>query len=270
MTDPVRQHNVTVVGRPDAARTMVFVHGFGTDQRAWSRVWPAFADEFRIVLFDNAGAGGSDPAAFQQHRYLTLDRYAQDLCELLQAMRLRDVVLVGHSLGAMTALLTGIARPDLVARIVAIGASPRYLDDPADGYRGGFSEDDPNRLYHAVTVGRDEWADAFAPQVMANPGRPALARHFAETIKSVPNDAVLTVLCSIFQSDYREAVGRLERPALLLQTASDIAVPPSAAELLHRRIRGSRLEILDAEGHLPHVSAPELVVAAMRDFVRAG
>ena len=43
-----------------------------------------------------------------------------------------------------------------------------------------------------------------------------------------------------------------------------------AAELLHRRIRGSRLEILDAEGHLPHVSAPELVVAAMRDFVRAG
>ncbi|MCK7494960.1 MAG: hypothetical protein MZW92_30560 [Comamonadaceae bacterium] len=59
----------------------------------------------------------------------------------------------------------------------------------------------------------------------------------------MPADAILTVLCSIFQSDYRETIGRLQRPTLLLQTREDIAVPLGAAQLLHARIAGSRLEI---------------------------
>ncbi|MCK7494961.1 MAG: alpha/beta hydrolase [Comamonadaceae bacterium] len=102
-------------------------------------------------MFDNAGTGSSEPAAFQQHRYLTLDGYAADLNALLDALQLRDVVFVGHSLGAMSGLLAAIARPEQFARLVAVGASPRYLDDPTDGYHGGFSEDDLNALYHAVT-----------------------------------------------------------------------------------------------------------------------
>ena len=43
---------------------MLFAHGFGCDQNMWRFVWPAFADEYRIVLFDHVGAGGSDASAF--------------------------------------------------------------------------------------------------------------------------------------------------------------------------------------------------------------
>ena len=39
---------------------MVFAHGFGCDQNMWRFVWPAFADDYRIVLFDHVGCGGSD------------------------------------------------------------------------------------------------------------------------------------------------------------------------------------------------------------------
>jgi sigma-B regulation protein RsbQ len=262
-----RRHHVSFKGRDDAPRCIVFAHGFGTDQRAWDAIWPAFAEDFRIVLYDHAGAGSCDPAAFEQHRYLTMDAYARDLNALLDELGLREVVFVGHSMGSITGILAAIARPEQFSRLVCIGASARYLDAP--GYRGGFREEDLHALYREVTVGRDRWADQFAPQAMGNRDRPELAEHFARTIKSVPADAILTVLCSIFQSDYRDTVGRLARPLLLLQTREDAAVPPEAAEYLHGAVPGSELVILDAEGHLPHISAPQRVVEAMQDFVRA-
>lgn len=55
------RNNVHVHGVSDGT-PMVFSHGFGCDQNTWRFVWPAFAHEHRIVLFDHVGSGGSDLA----------------------------------------------------------------------------------------------------------------------------------------------------------------------------------------------------------------
>jgi len=60
--DVLRRNNVRVAGRPDG-RPMVFAHGFGCDQHMWRFVSPAFETDYRIVLFDHVGAGGSDLSA---------------------------------------------------------------------------------------------------------------------------------------------------------------------------------------------------------------
>ncbi|MCU1490592.1 MAG: alpha/beta hydrolase, partial [Acidimicrobiaceae bacterium] len=57
---------------------MVFAHGFGCDKRMWRRVAPRFEDEFRVVLFDHVGAGGSDLNAYDSDRYDSLGAYAED------------------------------------------------------------------------------------------------------------------------------------------------------------------------------------------------
>jgi sigma-B regulation protein RsbQ len=264
--DPLARNHVSIVGNGSAARTMVFVHGFGTDQRVWTDVARPFLDDFRVVLLDNAGAGRSDPAAFVQHNYLRLDRYAADLVEVCDALGLRDAILIGHSVGAMLCLLAAVRRPDLVSRLVLIGASPRYLDEP--GYHGGFSEALLAETYSTVSRSYTSWADGFAAIAMANPERPQLAQHFANSLKSIPAGHALTVLYSIFQSDHRADLPRVARPTLLIQARDDIAVPPEVAEYLHRHIAGSLLTVIDATGHLPHVSAPDQVIAAMQGFVR--
>ena len=61
----LHRNNVVVHGPPEA-RPMVFAHGFGCDQNMWRFVWPEFAEDHRIVLFDHVGAGGSDAAAFDR------------------------------------------------------------------------------------------------------------------------------------------------------------------------------------------------------------
>ena len=243
---------------------MVFVHGFGTDQTAWRDVVPAFCSDYRILLLDNAGAGRSAPEAFVQHRYLALRTYAADLAEVCAAAGVQDAVLVGHSVGAMICTLAANEHPTLAAKLVLVGASPRYLDEP--GYRGGFSEQDLQAIYGAVAAGYDEWADHYARAAM-DPGRPELAQHFASTLKQVPADHALTVLCSIFQSDLRTELRHVKLPTLIVQARNDVAVPLEVAEYLHRSIPGSTLRVIEAAGHLPHVSAPTVVVAAMAEFL---
>ncbi|MBS0395654.1 MAG: alpha/beta hydrolase, partial [Proteobacteria bacterium] len=164
--DPLHRNNVRVVGRTDSPRTIVFVHGFGTSQEAWRDVAAPFLADWRIVLLDNVGAGASPPEAFVQHRYLGLATYANDLVEVVRSLDLCGAVFVGHSVGAMIALLAAVQEPPRCSRLVLLGASPRYLDEP--GYRGGFSSPDLAQIYRAVAENYADWTDAFAPAMMDN------------------------------------------------------------------------------------------------------
>lgn len=263
--NPVLRNHVTVSGRADAHATMLFVHGFGTDQTAWKDVIPAFENRYRVLSFDHVGMGRSLAEAYSQHRYLDLGAYADDLLEICDALRLLGVTLVGHSVGAMAGALAAIKQPHRFSRLILIGASPRYLDDP--GYRGGFTKVGLDELYRAMMANYSGWADAFAPMVMANPDRPSLAQHFAAELKSIPADRALSILCTIFQSDHRADVAKLTQPTLLIHGRDDPAVPVEVAHYLKRTIEHSRLRFVDAQGHLPHVAAPAQVVEAMLEFL---
>lgn len=263
--NPLKKNNVNLAGKVDAGRSIVFVHGFGTDQTVWKDVAAAYMNDFRVILLDNAGAGNSEPEAFQSHHYLNLHPYASDLLDVCNALDLRDAILVGHSVGAMIGVLAAIRQPEHFSRLVLIGASPRYLED--EGYCGGFTKADLDSLYSTMFGSYNEWADTFSPILMGNPDKPNLISAFAKSIKSIPAERALAVLCSIFQSDHRADIGKLEKPTLLIQAQEDFAVPLAVAEFLQHQIKGSCLSVINATGHLPHVSAPSEVLAAMRDFL---
>lgn len=264
---PLVKNNVSVVGNLAAENTMIFVHGFGTDQTAWRDVSAPFLADFKVILLDNVGAGGCPPEAFVQHHYLDLQRYAADLLDVCTALQVENAVLVGHSVGAMISVLAAVQQPKRFSRLVMIGASPRYLNE--GGYYGGFTEQDLNGIYSAMRTSYNAWADQYAPAAMRNEDRPTLAQAFAANIKSIPQDRALTVLCSIFQSDHRTDIQKLRLPTLLVHAREDVAVPMEVANYLHQNIPGSTLSVIPVSGHLPHISAPAEVLAVMQGFVRA-
>ena len=110
------------VGGAATGSPMVFAHGFGCDQNMWRAVEPAFADRHPTVLFDHVGAGGSDLAAFEPPSYATLDGYAADVLEICEALALRDVIFVGHSVSAMIGVLAAAERPELFSRLILVVA----------------------------------------------------------------------------------------------------------------------------------------------------
>jgi len=268
MIDPIKRNNVVATGNLNAARSIVFVHGFGTDQSAWQEVAAPFMADFRIILMDNVGSGRSDPEYFtqHQHRYLNINGYANDLLDVCKAFKLVDAIAVGHSAGGTACMLAAVKAPNRFSKLVLIGASPRYLND--EGYRGGFTKDDIAAIYKSVTFNYSTWLNSFASAMMANLASPDFTRRFIDSIQAIPKEQMLVTLCAILQSDHRSEVSKLDKPTLIIQTQLDSAVPLEVAEYLHKNIKNSQLRLIDAEGHLPHISAPAEVIAALRDFLK--
>ena len=104
---------------------MLFAHGFGCDQNMWRLVAPAVAADFRTVVFDHIGAGRSDLSAYDRDKYASLDGYADDVVALCDALDLKDVVFVGHSVSAMIGVLAAARRPGLFSHMIMICPSTR-------------------------------------------------------------------------------------------------------------------------------------------------
>src|ERR1700751_1742448 len=116
----------------------------------------------------------------------------------------------------------------------------------------------------AVQQNYAAWAAGFAPAAMGNPGRPELAEQFAAGLASLRPDIALATMRVIFQLDRRADLPKVRPRTWILQSSRDIAVPQSVGRYLQQRIAGSHYQELDAEGHFPHISAPQAVNQAIQ------
>jgi sigma-B regulation protein RsbQ len=266
MMDAFRRHFVHVTG-PATAQPMVFSHGFGCDQQMWRYVAPHFEEDFRVVLFDHAGAGQADPSAYDEVRHASLEGYAEDVVALLRELGLTDVVFVGHSVSAMVGVLAYRMAPELFARLVLVGPSPRYTDD--EGYVGGFSEADICELLDSLDSNYLGWSSAMAPVIVGNADRPELGEELTASFCRTDPEIARRFARVTFTSDTRKELGAVAVPTLVLQCRDDVIAPMSVGEYVAGTIPGATLVVLDATGHCPNLSHPDQTVAAIARFVGA-
>jgi sigma-B regulation protein RsbQ len=259
------QHNVRVLGVHDG-QPMLFAHGFGCDQNMWRFVVPRFTDRYRVVLFDHIGAGGSDLTAYQPSRYATLDGYAADVVELCDALDLRDVIFVGHSVSSMIGVLAAAAAPRLFSSLVLVGPSPRYVDD--GDYVGGFSRADIGGLLDALDSNHLGWSAQMAPVIMgSHPDHPELAEELTNSFCRTDPDIARQFARVTFLSDNRADLADVDVPTLVLQCSEDVIAPPVVGDYVHRSVPGSTLVTLRATGHCPNLSAPAETGDAIAAFL---
>ena len=260
-----KQLNVRVAG-PANGQPILFVHGFGCDQHMWRLVAPAFETDHRVLTLDLAGAGGSDPDAWDAARYVSLEAYAKDLVGVVVELDLRDVVLVGHSVSAMSGLMAAVAAPERFSRLVMIGPSPRFIDD--GDYRGGFSEADIDDLLASLESNYLGWSAAMAPVIMANSERPELGDELTASFCRMNPEVARQFARVTFLSDCRAALPDVTVPTLVIQCREDAIAPVEVGRYVADAVPRAELVLLDATGHCPQLSAPDETVAAIRDFLR--
>jgi len=246
-------------------RVIVFAHGYGCDQNMWRHVAPAFQNQFRTVLYDQVGAGGSDLSAFNSEKYAHLSGYADDLVELCEELQLRDVIFVGHSVGAVIGILSSIKAPDLFAKLILVGPSPRYIDD--GDYIGGFSGDQIEELLAFLAENHMGWSAAMAPTIMGNSERPELGQELTESFCRMDPKIAEQFARVTFTSDNRSDLLNVKVPTLIMQCTDDVIAPNSVGEYLNRNIVGSTLVQLAATGHCPNLSAPAEVIDVIRAHI---
>ena len=263
-TNVQTRNNVTISGT--GTQPMLFAHGFGCDQNMWRFVAPAFADDYKLVLFDYVGSGKSDLGAYDAKRYASLDGYADDVLDICRELDLRDVIFVGHSVSSMVGVIAANREPERFARLILIGPSPRYINDAPD-YVGGFERADIEGLLETMDKNYIGWANYLAPAIMKNPDRPELGVELTESFCSTDPVIARRFAEATFFADNRADLPKLKVPALVLQCSEDIIAPNAVGEYVHRSAPGSTLRVMRATGHCPHMSAPEETIALMREYL---
>lgn len=257
--------NVRVGGH--GSHALLFAHGFGCDQAMWRFVAPAFEASHRVVLFDYAGHGGGDPAAHDPERHSTLHGYVQDVLAVMDALQLERVTLVGHSVSATVALLAASQQPERFDRLVLVGPSPCYVNEPPH-YYGGFERADIDGMLELMQKNYTGWAGALAPVIVANSEQPHFARELETSFCAVDPDIAHQFASVTFLSDHRDVVQHVTTPALILQCTDDAIAPEAVGRYLAERLPQSTFYHMRATGHTPHLTHPHETIAAIRAYLK--
>jgi len=245
---------------------MMFAHGYGCDQSMWRFVAPSFEADYRVILLDLAGSGGSDPSAYDRHRHATLLGYAEDMLEIIGELNLRNVVFVGHSVSAMIGAIATTLRPDRFRSLIMIGPSPCYIND--GHYVGGFTRSDIDGLIDAVDSNYLGWASTMAPIIMGTPERPELVEELRNSFCRTHPEIARAFAKVTFLSDNRADLERVKTRSLVIQVSDDMIAPVAVGQYVHDHLPNSELALLSTRGHCPHLSAPDLTVGVMRSFLQ--
>lgn len=261
----IKRNNVDVLG--SQGPVLLYAHGFGCSRDMWQYVLPAFTATHRQVIFDYVGSGNSDRAAFDPKRYASLDGYAQDVLDICDALELTEgVTFVGHSVSCSIDMLASISRPGLFDRLVLLGPSPCFLNDPPT-YFGGFERDDLEGLLELLDHNYIGWAQHLAPVVAGASGAGDVTNTLSASFCSTDPAVTRVFARATFFADNRADVALVPCASLLLQHRKDHLAPLGVGDYLHARMPQSTLKILDVEGHCAHMSNPALVIEAMRDYL---
>jgi sigma-B regulation protein RsbQ len=262
-TNVLARNNVSIAGAGE--KTIMLCPGYGCSQEVWRHIVDRVSDSYKIILFDNVGSGKSDLDAYDYTKYGTLHGYADDVIEILEELDPGKVTFVGHSVGGTIGMLAVAKRPELFSKLVMIGPSPRYVNDPP--YIGGFDQDQMDGILSMLDSDYTGWANTFGPIIMGNPERPELGQELIDNFCSVKPEIGKHFGRVTFLSDNREDVPKVRIPTMILQCSEDVIAPLEVGQYLTRNMPVSTLQILQAKGHCPHLSFPDEIAEKIRGFV---
>ncbi|MEX1215661.1 alpha/beta fold hydrolase [Saccharospirillum sp.] len=259
-----QRNNVKVFGSGE--RTLMFAHGFGCDQTMWRYVTDSLQRDHTIITFDYVGSGHSDLSAFSTHRYATLEGYATDITEILDALELDNVILVGHSVSSVIGMIAAMKSPDRVNHLVMVCPSPYYLNDLPE-YEGGFEREDLEELIDLMDKNYIGWANYLAPLVMGGGADTHMVEELSGSFCSTDPLVAKTFAKATFFSDHRSLLPNCQIPTLVLQSKIDSLASVKVGEYVSRKLPKGLLRILDTEGHCIHMTNHDEVEAEIRAFL---
>jgi 3-oxoadipate enol-lactonase len=244
--------------RPRGA--LVLLHAFPLNARIWERQL-ALADRgWRVIApqFRGFDGGSGDPPA------LSIDDYAGDVVDLLDALHIHEAIVGGLSMGGYVAfaLLRHAAR--YVHGLIL--ADTKAQADTPEGVEGR-----KRMIELAGSKGPAAVAEEMIPKLLGETTRrtrPDIVDHVRALATSSSADAIAGALRALMtRPDSTPQLSTIHVPTLILVGEEDIVTPPAAAEELHRGIAGSALVAIPEAGHLTNLEQPDAFDAAVTQFL---
>ncbi len=248
---------------------IIFVHGLAGCWRNWLENLPHFSRTHRAIALDLPGFGDSPMPSWE----IDMSAYGRLLHDFCEKLGIERATLVGNSMGGFASTEAAIEMPSRFDRLVLISAAGiSFAEAQGRPLEAGLRTFEATVPFLAKKA-RPIWVTRRRGRVLAfgNILRyPNLLRGelLAEQIEpSVGSPGFPAAIRAIWGYDTRHRLPEIEIPTMVVWGLSDRIVPVEAAIGYHRLIRGSRLEIFERTGHLPHLERPARFNALLDEFL---
>lgn len=246
---------------------MLFVASWALHSAMWDPQVAYFSERgFRCIAYDRRGHGRSQIAATGYD----LDTLADDLASVIEQLDLEDVTLVAHSMGAAESIRY-IARhgSKRIRRIVMLApVAPYILKTPDNPYGAPQAYFDATLQRYATDfpAWTYEFQEKFFTPTTSVPMKEMLTRQLLDT----PTPVAMRCFRTLYSTDLRQDLAKLDRPTLILHGARDVqAIPAITAERVAAGVRGSQLKIYDDAPHGIWVTHAERVNKDIEEFMKS-
>jgi len=226
----------------------------------WERQLALVARGWRVIAphFRGFDGGSGDPPA------LSIDDYAADVVDLLDALHIHEAVVGGLSMGGYVAFALLRQASRYIQGLIL--ADTKATPDTPEGVEGR------KRMIQLV---RDQGPAAVAHEMIpkllgesTRRARPDLVEIVRRLATSSSSDAIAAALHALMtRPDSSPQLSSIHVPTLIVVGEEDTVTPPTAAEEMHRGIAGSELVSIPAAGHLTNLEQPAAFDDALARFL---
>lgn len=268
MSSHVRLH---VEDSGGTGRPVVLIHGWPLSADAWKPQVPLLRDAgFRVIAYDRRGFGRSDKPA-DGYDYDTL---AADLANLLDEHDLKDVTLVGFSMGGgEVARYIANHGEERLHSVVFASAVPPYLMRTDDNPDGPLPPDKAEKMRQGLESNRETFFDGFTRDFFSANGQLMVTEAQRQEALALCHQsdqrAALGCMQAFASTDFRNDLKKVTVPTLVLHGDSDATVPfEGSGKRTHAAIAGSQLVVLEGAPHGCNTSHADKFNLALLEFLR--
>jgi 3-oxoadipate enol-lactonase len=245
---------------PADAPPVVLLHPIATHSEIWRPQMAAWSTTFRVVRVDFPGHGESAAPS----RPMAMADYANDVCEVLDELKIECAAVVGLSLGGMVAQAMALSHSKRVQALVLAHTSARTEPAVQEIWERRFEQFERCGIEAQVEPTLERWfTRAFARAC------PMTVNWVAGQIRATSAAGYSTAIRAIQRLDHRDRLAQITVPTLVVAGDCDTAVPPSAASAMADRIPGAELLVLQDAGHIGNVQQPLVFTEAVGRFLEA-
>ncbi len=228
-------------------KSLIFIHGSGGNSGAWSAQYSKLHKKFNIAAVNLPGHGKSGG-----HGEKDIPAYVLWLKEMLDVLKLKRPVLVGHSLGAAIALGFAVKYPQDLSAVVAVG--------------GGLTMPVNPDILEGFAKQPDLILDLMCKFSIAKENRPKLFEPLRESLGQARVDVVADDMLACSKFDLTGELQNIRVPVLAVCGKEDKMTPQACSEQIAAGIREASLVIIEGAGHMVMMEKPAVFNDAVQDF----
>jgi len=245
---------------------VLLVHGLGTKKEAWIGQTEPLAKYFKIIRFDNRGAGKSD----RPDTPYTMEVFADDINGLMDFLDIEKCHIIGWSLGGMIVQNFILKYPQRVNKMVLINTNYGTPDESgAEAYKNmrlqglKANKEDPVKAFWQSI--RSNYHIKFRKQMEADPSKKWHGLWSVDDLIQMsttdpPTEKDIIVQAGALATHHTfDRLHEIKNKTLLITSSHDRITPQSVMVEMHEKIPNSTLKVIDKAGHgSPRSRAPEI------------